>query len=82
MISPVNNATPVQNAAQPKASAPPAPAAKPQAPVTDTVQLSSAKALVQEAIETHSQTAHEASTGDVQAARLLARENAAQAALK
>jgi hypothetical protein len=46
---------------------------KPQPP-TDTVQLStSAKALLAEANETAAQTAQEASRGDMQAQRLLAK---------
>jgi Ribonuclease G/E len=46
-----------------------------QAPVTDTVQLSSgAKAALQELSETPTQTAKEAASGDAQARRLLAKE--------
>jgi hypothetical protein len=75
MITPVS-------AAQPPVEAQPAPArqtsasAKPQAAPTDTVQLSGAKAVLQEAMETSVQTTKEAAAGDVQAKRLLAKEAA------
>ena len=82
MISPISNTAPPQVAAQPKAAPQQAPSAKPQPPVTDTVQLSAAKAIQQEAVESPSQTAHEASTGDSQARRLLAREAAVAAESK
>ncbi len=51
----------------------------PQPPIrpnTDTVQISSAALALQEAIETPTQTAKEASAGDHQAQRLLAKEAA------
>ena len=81
MISPVSDA--VQPQPQPPtAPRPSAPQAKPQPPAGDTVQLSGAKAIVQEALETSTQTAREASGGDSQAVRLLAREAAARAAAK
>jgi len=77
MISPINNVV----HPQPEPTAPPAasrqtpPQAKAQPPVTDTVQLSSGvKAVVQETLETPAQTAKEASAGDAQAKRLLAKE--------
>ena len=47
--------------------------------ITDTVQISSAAQALQEAIESPAQTAKEASAGDHQAQRLLAREAAARA---
>ncbi len=56
-------------------------ASPPQAPkpATDTVQISSvAKKMQQEAMETPAQTAVEASKGDVQARRLLAKEEEEQ----
>lgn len=65
-------------AQQSSASAAPA---KPQAPVQDSVQISSlAQAARKEAIESPAQTAHEAATGDIQAKHLLAREQAANKA--
>ena len=46
---------------------------------TDTVQISSAaKAALQEAMETPAQTAKEAHSGDIQAKKLLAKEEAAK----
>ncbi|HME36297.1 MAG TPA: hypothetical protein VKF84_13760 [Candidatus Sulfotelmatobacter sp.] len=83
MISPINNvpaALPVAQATpvQPTSSKP---APQPSAP--DTVQVSNAaKTLLQETLESSSQTATEASKGDVQAQRLLAREAAAKASAK
>jgi len=77
MISLIREASQAQPAAQPSASHQSAPQAKPQSHVTDTVQLSGAKALVQETLETPVQTAKEANAGDVQARRLLAKEAAA-----
>jgi hypothetical protein len=63
-------------------SATPVPApVKPQPATTDTVLISnSAKAMMQEAQETATQTVQEASRGDRQALRLLAKEAAAKAA--
>jgi hypothetical protein len=59
---------------------------QPAASSGDTVQLSSAAkaalAAIQEAQETRSQTAREASNGDAQAKRLLAREAAPKAPTK
>ena len=55
--------------------------AAPQAQPRDTVQISSAaKQALQEATETAAQTAKEAQSGDLQAKKLLAKEQAAQAA--
>jgi hypothetical protein len=79
MANPVSNVTHVQ--AQPAVNATPVrqPAAqpKPQPPATDTVQISAAAQTLQEATETGAQTAREASAGDVQAQRLLAKHVAA-----
>ncbi len=78
MISSIGNALPQQvetaPPATPAAQASSAPV-KPQAPVADTVQLSSgSRAALQELSETPAQTAKEAAGGDAQAKRLLARE--------
>lgn len=56
---------------------------KPQPTKTDTVHISNAAlAAVQEATETHAQTVNEASHGDSQAQRLLAKQAAAKLAAK
>jgi hypothetical protein len=85
MVSAVKSAT----QAQPAAQAPPpvqqkSTQPKPQhATKTDTVHISNAGlAAVQEATETNAQTVNEASHGDSQAQRLLAKEAAAKAAAK
>jgi hypothetical protein len=78
MISPVSNASQTHAALQPPAARQSPAQAQPAA--TDTVQLSSAKALQQETLETPTQTAREANSGDLQAKRLLAREAADKAA--
>ena len=72
-----NPTPPPTNAAvsTPKTGATQVPAAS-QA-ITDTVQISNAARAIQEAIETPAQTAKEASNGDRQAQKLLAREAAA-----
>jgi hypothetical protein len=79
MISAISNLAP----AQPVAEAAPAPQASSPAtpqPSADTVQISnSAKALLQETLETPVQTAQEARGGDIQAMHLLAKEAAAKA---
>ncbi len=55
--------------------------AKPASQQVDTVQISSAaKQALQEATETQAQTKKEATGGDLQAKKLLAKEMAAQAA--
>jgi hypothetical protein len=80
----VSSATHVQaqTAVQPAAAHQPAPAPKPQPPVTDTVQISAAAKALQETVETSAQIAREASSGDVQAQRLQAKEAAARAITK
>jgi len=57
----------------------PAPQAKSQPAPTDTVTLSPSAQQQQELVETPTQTAREASKGDIQARNLQAREAAAQA---
>jgi hypothetical protein len=87
MIHPVSSSTQTQAAIQPKANTqqaaqPQQPAqAKPPSP-TDTVTLSAAKQIAQEAVETSAQTTKEAAGGDVQAKRLLVREAADNASIK
>ena len=84
MISPLSSAPPVpaEAAVQPSQTRQPAHAAAPQAAVQDTVQISSAARILQEATETPGQTAKEAASGDRQAKALLAREAAAHASIK
>ena len=82
MITPVSNATQARPPVQSKPATQAAPQAKQQTAPTDTVTISAAKQIVQEAIETSSQTAREAANGDNQAKRLLAREAAQRAATK
>ena len=82
-ISPVTqtNVTAVASNAAVKPVNKEAPQSKPQPTATDTVQISSAgKAALQEATETPAQTAQEASKGDAQAQRKLARAAAAEEA--
>ena len=78
MISPVSSATHAQSqaAVQPSQARPPAQASAPKAAVTDTVQISNAAKILQEATEAPSQTAREAASGDRQAKALLATEAA------
>ena len=88
MISVVSNVTQTQPAVQAsgpskqKAVAPEAKAAS----TTDSAQLSQTAeamlAALKEATETSTQTAKEAGSGDMQAARLLAKEAAAESASK
>ena len=83
MISSIHSVTSAQPAAQATAAQPTPPRATTQPSTADTVQISSAaKALSQENLETSAQTAHEASSGDVQAQRLQARHAAARASTK
>jgi hypothetical protein len=64
-------------------TAQPKPQSKPQPSAADTVKLTSvAKAVLQEALESPAQTAKEASAGDVQAKRLIAKEAAARPSTK
>jgi hypothetical protein len=79
MVSPISHTAPSPQAAtQPAVARQPAAQAKPQSTAnpTDTVKLSSAQLVQQEASETPVQTAREASAGDSQARNLLAREAA------
>jgi len=83
MISSIRSVTSAQPAAQATAAQPTPSKATAQPSPADTVQISSAaKALSQENLETSAQTAHEASSGDVQAQRLQARHAAARASAK
>jgi hypothetical protein len=86
MISPVTSAAPTQAVAPSTAASPKPLQAKPQpasAPsATDTVNLSSAKAIAQESLETSVQTTKEAASGDIQARNLLAKQAAAKAHTK
>jgi hypothetical protein len=75
MVSPISHAAPSPQAATQPAVAR-QPAAQARSHPTDTVKLSSAQLVQQEAAETPVQTAHEASAGDSQARNLLAREAA------
>jgi hypothetical protein len=88
MVSPASNVTQTQPAAQstgPSIKKPAQPEHQ-SAPSTDSVQLSPlAQSLAtarQEAVETSFQTSTEASRGDLQAQRLLAKEAAAQPVAK
>ena len=82
MISATSSATHTEPVAQPRRAAaqkPPQPAPKPAA-TTDSVKLSQTAqamlAALQEATETQAQTGKEASNGDPQAQRLLAKQAA------
>ena len=80
MISPVTSAPHTQaadlsTAQRPKPAQPKPP---PTLRSTDTVSLSSAKAIVQESLETSAQTTKEAASGDIQARNLLAKQAAAK----
>lgn len=81
MISGVNSAAQTQpiTEAQARPAAKPATQSQPTtSTATDTVQISSAaQAALKEAMETSTQIAQEASKGDHQAQRLLAKEAAA-----
>jgi hypothetical protein len=83
MISSIRSVTSAQPAAQVTAAQPTPSRATAPPSTADTVQISSAaKALSQENLETSAQTAHEASSGDVQAPRLQARQAAARPSAK
>jgi hypothetical protein len=77
MINSVSRATHSQPAAQPALASQKAPQSKAPAP-PDTITISAAKQIVQEAIETSFPTTREAASGDNQAKRLLAREAASK----
>ena len=79
MISPVSSA---QVQAQPPVQPSSAPAPKSQPIVADTVQISLLARSLQETLESSAQTTREASSGDAQAVRLLAKEAAAHAITK
>jgi len=66
-------------ASKPAAAAARPPVAAAQNSIKDTVQISAAAQVLQEAIENPAQTAREANAGDQQARRLLAKEQADQA---
>jgi hypothetical protein len=76
LLTPITNVTPAPAVDQPKPAQPSPQAAKPQPAPADTVTLSSAASARQELTETSAQTAREASHGDIQAKRLLAKEAA------
>lgn len=84
MISPITNATqtdPVVAGASNQKVTPSQPPSNTSTTTTDTVSISSAaKAALQEATETQAQTIKEAQSGNLQAQRLLAKEEAAQKA--
>ena len=88
MVSAISNATQTQPVAQSMGASTQKPTqSKPQsATTTDSVQLSQTAqamlATLQEAGETPAQTAKEASLGDLQAKRLLAKEAAAKSVAK
>lgn len=64
--------------AVPSQKAAPVQAQAKAAPIQDTVKISSAASVLQEAVETPVQTAQEARGGDRQAQRLLAKEAASK----
>lgn len=83
MISHVASSTPIQPVAQSKPVDVKKTESKPQQTSNDTVQVSNAaQTALKEATETSAQTLKEASAGDNQAQRLLAKEAAARAAEK
>ena len=83
MISHVASSTPTQPVAQSKPVDVKKTQAKPQQTTNDKVQISNAaQAALQEMTETSAQTAKEASAGDHQAQRLLAKEATGRAAEK
>ena len=83
MITPVTSSNPGPAEVQSKTVAPQPPQSQaPQTTPADTVTISAAKQILQESLETSSQTAKEAAGGDAQARRLLAREAANHAPIK
>ncbi len=82
MISSISSLVPAQPVVQAATAPQTSSRATPQ-PSADTVQISNtAKALLQETMETTVQTAQEARGGDIQAMHLLAKEAAAKASAK
>jgi len=80
MVSAISSTTHTHHVTQTAPAKPKPNPPKPQetTTVTDTVSLSNAaKAALKEAIETRGQTVKEAAEGDLQAQRLLAKENVA-----
>jgi hypothetical protein len=83
MISSINNVTPAQPATQAATAQPASSTPTTQPTASDTVQISNAaKAMLQESLETPAQTAKEASAGDIQALKLMARHAAHKASGK
>jgi len=84
MVSPISSTTQVQPQAtvQPSQTRQTARTPPPPAAPKDTVQISNAAKILQEANETQVQTVREAATGDLQATARLAREAAAQPSTK
>jgi len=83
MISSINNVKPAQTTTQAATAQPASSTPTPQPTASDTVQISNAaKAMLQESVETPAQTAKEASAGDVQALKLIARHAAHKASGK
>jgi hypothetical protein len=82
MVHAVTNATQAQPVTPPSGTPPQKPARTEPKPATDSVQLSktaqAAAAALQESTENSTQTGQEASHGDLQAQRLLAKEAAAK----
>ena len=77
VINSVSAAAPTQHVAPTSTTARKSAPSKPAAAQEDSAQLSSAaQAALKEATETPAQTSKEASSGDLQAQRLLARESA------
>jgi len=75
----VGSATQVQAVPQPQDIKATAPESRPRPVPQDTVQLSgAAQSALREATETPAQTAKEAGSGDMQAKRLLAKQEAAK----
>jgi len=77
----VGGVTQIQAAEQVAAARAMAPESRPQPVPIDKVQLSSAaQAALREAVETPAQTAKEAGSGDMQARRMLAKQEASKEA--
>jgi len=83
MVSSISSVPAAQPAAQSPAASQTSKPATSQPIASDTVQISNtAKVMLQETLETPAQTAKEASKGDVQALRLLAKQAAAKASVQ